>query len=340
MNLQRPTMRDVAAAAGVSLKTVSRVVNGEDGVSPALVARVTAAVSSLDYRPDTGARRLRQSQSRSGMIGFVLVDVSNPFFSALLRGIEEVARARDCLVLAASTDRSAERERQLVEALVERRVDGLIVVPTDSTAGPLRSEIERGTPVVFLDLDYPGQTAVDVVRSDHRGGARLATSHLLAGGHRDIAYLGDDPQIFSAELRLAGFREAMVEAGLPVPSNRIITASNTPEQWRRLATSILTTSPTPTALFTAQNFATMGAVGALHDLRLQHRVALVGFDDIEMGEAIDPGITVVPQYPLDLGRRAAERLFARLDSNDQHVYSQVIARDLIQRGSGEIPAPA
>jgi LacI family transcriptional regulator len=329
-------MRDVADHAGVSFKTVSRVVNDERGVSDALVARVELAIAALGYRPDDRARHLRQTASRTGAIGFILVDVANPFFSSILRGIEEAARKRDYLVLAGSTDGLRQREDQLVEAFVARRVDGLIVVPSGSGAGPLRAEIERGTPVVFLDLEPEGLT-VDLVRSDHRGGALLATQHLHAHGHRDIAFFGDDSTIFSAGLRLQGYRDAMSQAGLEVDERRIVHGTHTSEVWRRIICDYLGEANPPTALFSAQNIITVGATHALHDLGLHDTIAHIGFDDIELADVVQPGISVVPQHPWDLGRRAAERLFARIDGLDEPPTQQVIAAEIIERGSGEIP---
>lgn len=331
-------MRDVALRAGVSFKTVSRVVNGEGGVSEVLVERVEQAVAALGYRPDHRARHLRQTASRTGAIGFILVDVSNPFFSSILRGIEEAARKHEYLVLAGSTDGLREREDQLVEAFVARRVDGLIVVPSGSGAGPLRAEIERGTPVVFLDLEPEGLT-VDLVRSDHRGGALLATRHLQAHGHRDIAFFGDDATIFSAALRMHGYRDAMSEAGLGVGERRIVQGRHTSDEWRRMIRDYLADTDRPTALFSAQNIITVGATHALHDLELHETVAQIGFDDIELADVVEPGISVVPQHPRDLGRRAAERLFARIEGLTDPPTQQVIGATVIERGSGEIPPP-
>ncbi len=334
---RRPTLRDVAAEAGVSFKTVSRVVNGEGGVSELLVDRVEAAVARLGYHPDQRARLLRRSTSAPTTIGFVLVDVANSFFSNLLRGIEEVAMSRQCLVLAGSTEGLVEREQQLVDALVERRVAGLIVVSWDAEAETLRSELTRGTPVVFVDAepDIPGAD-VDVVRSDHRAGAIAATRHLLAHGHTDIAYFGDNPAIFSARLRLDGFRRTIADAGLPVASGREVTGSHSHREWSAIIDRHLAVSPRPSAIFTAQNFATLGAVRALHHRGLRDAVAHVGFDDIDLADALTPGVSVVPQDPRDLGRRAAEQLFKRLDGDDGPGVRQVIASAVIQRGSGEI----
>jgi LacI family transcriptional regulator len=331
----RPTMRDVAERAGVSFKTVSRVVNDEGGVSPDLADRVAAAVRALGYRPDGRARHLRQGGTTTGAIGFILVDVANPFFSAILRGIEEVARANDTLVLAGSTDFLAEREEQLVEAFVSRRVDGLIVVPSGDSNGALATELDRGTPVVFLDLEPVG-LRVDLVRSDHRGGAELATKHLIAHGHRDIAFIGDDPSTFSAACRLDGFLAATADAGITVPADRIVTGRHSSETWRTIVADELRRPSPPTAIFTAQNFITVGAAHALHDLERHRDIAQVGFDDVEMADVVEPGITVVPQQPRELGRRAAERLFRRIHGDRSAPISDIIASDIIARGSGEI----
>lgn len=333
---KRPTMLDVAERAGVSLKTVSRVVNDEGGVSPTFTAQVTEAIVELGYRPDDRARRLRQSASQTGTIGFVLVDVANPFFSSALRGIEEVARARDCLVLAGSTDGSADRERLLVERLIDRRVDGLIVVPSGLGHDLLRAEVDRGSAVVLLDLDIETDSSVDLVRSDHYGGAKAAAEHLLKHGHRDIAYMGDDLAIMSARHRLDGFRAALTAAGIGLPDERILTGSHTGREWQKLATDFLRSAPEITAVFTAQNFVTIGAVSALHDLGLQHTIALVGFDDVDLADIVEPGITVVPQDPHELGTQAAELLFSRIDGSTEPRTRIVIEHSLIERGSGEI----
>ena len=333
--IPRPTMRDVARLAGTSLKTVSRVVNDEVGVSPELTARVEEAVATLGFRPDERARRLRQSTPKTSTIGFILVDVANPFFSAILRGIEDVAAARNVLVLSGSTDRSIDRERQLIEAFVDRRVDGFIVAASDPAIASLLPEMERGTPVVFVDLEPDIEGAVDLVRSDHFGGGRTATAHLVDSGHRHIAFLGDDPRIFSARLRFDGYRAALADAR--IEPGQTVAGSFTADEWRSITVDLMTSDDDPpTALFTAQNFATMGAVHALHGLELQHRIGLVGFDDIEMAEVLDPGVTVVPQRPDLLGRSSAELLFDRLDGDTRPAEHIVLAQPIIERGSGEI----
>lgn len=335
---RRPTMRDVAARADVSFKTVSRVVNEEGGVREELIVRVEAAVEELGYRPDHRARGLRRSDPKAVTIGFVPVDVSNPFFSSVFRSIEEVARARECLVLAGSTEGSSEREQQLIETFAGRRVDGLIVVPSGTDTTAIELELRQGTPVVFLDLE-PNLPSFDLVRSDHFQGTKVLAEHLLDHGHTDVAYLGDDPSIFSGGLRLDGFMAAMVERGIDVPASRVVTGTHSEHEWREIATKYLRSTPRPTAVVSAQNLITIGTTRALHDLNLHHVVAQVGFDDVELADIVDPGITVVMQQPRHIGRLAAEMVFSRLDGNVGDPVTKIIPVPLITRGSGEIPPP-
>lgn len=333
---RRPTMRDVADRAGVSFKSVSRVVNREPGVRPELVARIEAAIDELRYRPDERARRLRQDGLATGTIGAVLADIANPFLSAAVRGIEDVARQHETLLLAASTDADPEREDQVVSAFAARRVDGLIVIPFGPIRGSLEIELERGTPVVFLDHE-PGQLRSDLVRGDHRGGAVKATEHLLSHGHRDIAFFGDDPEVFSARLRFEGYRQAIEAAGLAVDDRRVVHAGHDDGAWRRIIRSALDRPDRPTALFTAQNLVTLGAVGALHDLGLQQTIAMVGFDDVALADTVQPGITTVPQHPRELGRRAATQLFDRIAGSTDPIVEWIAPAEVVPRGSGEIP---
>jgi LacI family transcriptional regulator len=327
-------MKDVAVLAGVSVATVSRVVNGDD-VRPDLAARVADAIGVLGYRRDLTARNLRRADRHSASIGLVFEDVSNPFFSSVQRGIEDEAGARETLAFAGSCDEDPARERWLVEAFAARGVDGLVVVPCSGDHSYFQREIHNGTAVVFVDRP-PRFLDADAVLSDNVGGAKEAVAHLLAAGHRRIAFLGDRAEIFTAEERRRGYRAALAEAGMtPDPSLERMGLADS-ETAHAAALDLLTAPDPPTAIFAGQNLIAIGALRALRRLGRQHEIALVGFDDLLLGDLLDPGITVIAQDPYTLGRRAAELLFSRMDGHEGPGRTVVLPTRLIPRGSGEI----
>ena len=328
-------MREVAAVAGVSLSTVSRVVNGVE-VQPELARRVRDAVALLGYRRDLTASTLRRTDRLSATIGLLIEDVANPFFSALQRSVEDVAMGRNVLTFAGSSDEDPARERQLVEELLARGVDGLVIAPTGGNQSYLARDRQAGVALVFVDRP-PNFLDADVVVSDNAGGARAAVAHLIEHGHRRIAMLGDRPEIHTAAERLRGYREALADHGLPEDPALVRQGLIAPDQARAATRELLAAADPPTALFTSQNLITIGAVGVLHELGLQHAVALVGFDDIALAEVVDPPLTVVAQDAGALGRAAAERLFARLDGDDGPSRRLDLPTVLIERGSGELP---
>jgi LacI family transcriptional regulator len=333
---RRPTMKDVAGVAGVSLATVSRVVNGSDDVRPDLAARVHDAISVLGYRRDLTASTLRRADRLSASIGLVIEDVANPFFSALHRGVEDVARARRTLTFAASSDDDAERERELAEELAARGVDGLIVVPSGADQSHFSRERAVGTAIVFVDRP-PRLLDADAVVSDNRGGARTGVGHLLAAGHRRIGFLGDRADVHTAHERRAGWVEALLRAGVePDPALERLGLKDSTAGAVGLR-ELLDAPDPPTAVFTAQNLITVGAVHELRARGQHHEVALVGFDDVVLGDLLEPGISVVTQDPYAMGRRAAELLFARLDGDRSPSRLDVLPTELIARGSGELP---
>ena len=332
-------MREVAAVAGVSLSTVSRVVNGGEGVRADLVRRVRDAVELLGYRHNLTASSLRRSDGLTASIGLIFEDVSNPFFSLVHRGVEEVARERGVLTLAGSSDEDPERERELAEAFGARGVDGLIIVPAAHDHAYLLRDRAAGTPMVFVDRP-PGFIDADHVVSANAGGAAEAVEHLLARGHRRIGYLGDRPEIFTAAERLRGYRAALQRRGLEEDVALIRHPRFRGEGAYESTLDLLRADRPPTALFTSQNLITIGAVRALHDLGRHDEVALVGFDDVVLADVLTPGITVVAQDPRRLGREGAELLFSRLDGYRGPSRHTVLPTTLIVRGSGELPPPS
>lgn len=328
-------MRDVAALAGVSLKTVSRVVNGEPGVSPALAARVAGAAEQLDYRPNLTASNLRRSDRRTGMVGLLVDDVANPFFADIHRGVEEVARERGVAVMAASLDRRDDLEAEIVRTFASRRVDGLLLVPTARDQAYLATELRSGWPIVCVDR-VPAGVDVDAVLADNHEASMAALGHLIGAGHRRIGVLCDETTLMTARERLRGYHDAMTAAGLPVTASWIRADVPSLERSDDAVEQMMTGPDAPTAIFAAQNYVTMGACRALHRLGLEHDVALVGFDDFAMADVLDPGVTVVAQDARRMGRMAAEALFRRMDGYDGPATTDIVPSRLVTRGSGEI----
>ncbi|MFI9637975.1 LacI family DNA-binding transcriptional regulator [Nocardia sp. NPDC051929] len=326
----------MAALAGVSIKTVSRVIRGEGGVSAELAARVSSAAAMLDYRHNLAASTLRRHGQKTAAIGLVLMDVANPYAAALHRAVEDFAHERGTLVFAVSSDEDPVRQRELLNALLSRRVDGLIVVPAGSDHGMLLHEHRRGTPIVFVDRK-PATTEVDSVTVDNRDGARKAVEHLAAHGHRRIAYLGDLRTIWTAAERYAGYVEGLARAGITLDPALICADLHSAAAAEAAAADLLHRKDRPTALFSAQNLVTVGLLRAQQKLGLQSDIAVVGFDDLPLAELLHPALTAVVQNPAAVGRTAAEILFSRLDGAHHPPQHEVISTRLLMRGSGEVP---
>ncbi len=335
----RPTMKEVARLAGVSIKTVSRVINGEQHVSAAVTERVNKAAAQLDYRPDFTARSLRQSSRATKTVGLILDSVDNPFSAGLLRAVEDAATAEGSAVLATSVDEDPDRARRLVRTLLSRQVDGLIIAAASGDQSYLAREIAAGTPVVFIDRPPENLTA-DTVMADNVGGAYAGVDQLLAVGHHDIAFLGDHLTIRTAAERLEGFRSALADHGATVPEEHVVVGLHSPEAAESAVRSLLLSRQPPTALFTAQNLITIGAIRALRDLGLQDRVALIGFDDVPLSDLLDPPVAVVEQRVYEIGRTAAQLLFQRLAGIRSEPGELLrIPTDMRLRATGTIPPP-
>jgi LacI family transcriptional regulator len=337
----RPTMKDVATHARVGLKTVSRVVNGEEGVAPDTRIRVRESIAALGFRRNDGARILRQGRTAS--IGMVLEDLADPFYAPLARAVEEVAREHGALLINGSSAEDPEREQELALALCARRVDGLVVVPAGDDHRYLQPEMDAGVATVFVDRP-PGGLEADVVLTDNAAGARDGVEHLIAHGHRRIGFLGDRPGIPTAGERLRGYRAAMADAGLPVAPQWVSMGPTDPVRVRTDAERMLGGAEPVTAFFSGNNRVTItlvrvlaGQPGGPGQPGRSGRVAVVGFDDFELADLLPVPVTVVAQDPALLGRTAAGLLFQRLAGAAEAPHRVALATRLIARGSGELP---
>src|SRR3954470_6476565 len=320
-------MRDVAYTAGVSLKTVSRVINEEAGVAPGTAARVAEAIDALGFARNDLARTLRQGGS-SATLGLVIEDMANPFYATVAQAVEASARDRGFLLITASAREDAGRERELAGALLRRRVDALLIVP----AGPDHRYLSTAR-TVFLDRP-PGGIDADTVLLDNLGGARRAVEHLISQGHTRIGCIADAAELYTARERLAGYREALQAAGLEEDPSLVATGNRDVAAARAAVEQPLglPDKRRPTAIFTANN---RNTVGALHALAGRPRaLALVGFDDFELADLL--GTSVVRADPWRLGEQATRLAFARLDGDDRPPLQIVVPTELVPRGSGEV----
>jgi LacI family transcriptional regulator len=326
-------MVDVARVAGVSLKTVSRAINGEPGVSRPTLQKVRAAAAQLRYERNDLAASLRAGD-RSNTLGLVIEDVANPFYAAIAKAVEDSVRARQYLLITASAGEDPEREREIVSALLRRRVDAILIVPAGSDHRYLEAN-GLARRAVFLDRP-PARVNADAVLVANAHGARLAVEHLLAAGHRRIAFIGDDRRLSTARERLAGYRAALEAAGLPTDPELVSMGNSTSRAALNAITRALALPGRrrPTAVFTGNNRCTIGALLGLRARRDQ--VALVGFDDFELAELLE--VTVIRTDPYRIGTIAAELALSRIDGDQSDPRRVVLDVELVARGSGELVA--
>lgn len=308
----KPTMADVARAAGVSTATVSRVLRGVDGAgSPETVERVLRTAAELGYIVNGVAASMRSQRTRT--VGLVIADVANPWFGQLAGGVESVLGPAGFSVILANTNNSIEREREAVRILLQQQVDALVVASSSVDGSHLAGAVARGTRVVLVDADLPGLD-VDSITIDNEAVARIAVEHVLDHGHRDVAIVCSRLGPASDRARLDGFTRTLASRGFPARPEYVGVGSSTFEGGRSATTDLLTLPQRPTAIFATNNMMTVGALVAIAEagLRVPEDVSIVGIDDMEWYPIADPAISAVHESAADMGRMAAERLLLRL----------------------------
>ena len=327
-----PTIKDVAQLAGVAPITVSRVINDSGYVSDETRRRVEAAIAELGYVPNRVARSLRSKQTHT--LALILTDITNPFWTTVARGVEDVASADGFNVILCNTDESEPKENSYVRVLLQKQVDGFVLVPADRTSRSVTLIRKQQVPLVILDRTVPAP--VDIVRSDSEGGAYLLTRHLLELGHRHIAMLSGPEEVSTAVDRAAGYRRALTEAGVSVDERTVRYRAFTQEGGYLMTQEVLTVRPRPTALFAANNFIAIGAFRALREvgLRVPEDIALVAFDDLPPTFTMEPFLTVAAQRAYEMGRRATQLLLQRLiEATPGPAQEIILPTDLVVRRS-------
>lgn len=332
---RRPTLTQVAELAGVSLKTASRALGGEPYVSAAKRERVFAAAQQLGYQRNAAASLLARGQLFDS-VGLITGDLANPFYSALAKGLEDELRTGDLLLTVASSGESPEVEWSLARNLADRQTKALIVASAMDDHTIYRELQDRGVPVLFVDR--PAQhIEADSVVFDNAGGGRAAALHLLAAGHRRIAFIGDYDWLPTHRDRLAGMAAALEAAGVTDWRRWLRTGAHDVAAARARTAELLDAAEPPTAFFTGNNRALLGVVEELTYRAPDPLPAVIGFDDVEWARAL--GLTVIADDPEEMGRQAGRLALTCLADRDRPTKTIVLPATLVPRGSGERLAP-
>lgn len=325
-------MQDVARIAGVGTMTVSRVLNNSAPVTPETAERVYRAIEKLGYRPNEMARALRGNKSRT--IGVILPYLYDPFYATCAHAVSAVAKQHGHSVIITTSNNDSDAEYAEAQLMLQRHVDGLVVVPADSRHSHLgRPEFDR---THIVALDRPVQDArFDSVLVHNQDGAKRAVQHLIGEHHhKRILFLGLNKSLYTVRTRFEGYRRAMIESGLKPEANF---DCNSPESALAIVDGLLTGKDAVTAFFTANNLTTRHLLQTLLEqgVRIPEQVAVVGFDDFEMAEILHPTLTVVRQPADELGRVAANLLFERMKSGEfpTHGNRVVLPVELVVRRS-------
>jgi LacI family transcriptional regulator, galactose operon repressor len=325
------TISDVAAMAGVSTATVSRALNGKSTVDPDLVVRVRRAAEELGYQPNGPARNLRRQEA--AVVALIISDVENPFFTAIARGVEDVAHELGYSVVLCNSDENAEKENRYIDIAIQERVAGVILSPTRTTTS-VEKLSKRGTAFVAVDRPLPGQSS-DVVLVDTRLAARQATAHLIDQGYQRIGCITGPAGVRTADDRLAGYRDALKAGRLRSTTKLVRRTEYKAAGAHRAAQELLDQPEPPDALLVANSAMAVGVLQALqeHGIRPGKQIGIVAFDDAPWAELVDPPLTVVAQPAYEIGTVAARLLLARITDNTRATTTTTLAARLIERGS-------
>lgn len=329
---QAITIKRVADRAGVSIATVSRVGADPRSVSDKLRLRVQEAARALNYRPSRAAQMLRGGTSQA--IGVVIPDLENPFFTAVVRGIDLVLQAAGYTLLLANSDEDVARERNVLETLRAEGVAGIIFVPINSARDAYRDVLAPPLHTVVVDRS-PSHLRPDLVTVDNVEGTRIGVAHLLGLGHRDVALLGGPSQHSTATERRQGYEQALREAGRPVRPDLIYNGDFREGGGYEGMNALMSLPRRPTAVFVANNLMTLGAFRALHEagIRIPEEVALVGFDDMPWATSLNPPLTAMSQPSQEIGSSAADLLLDRIARPDRAIRHLILETKLVVRAS-------
>jgi DNA-binding LacI/PurR family transcriptional regulator len=327
------SLRKVASHAKVSISTVSRVINNVPLVDPKTRQRVEAAIRELNYVPNRVAQRLR-STARKGLIGLVLPDIQNPFYVDVIRGVEAYAYEHNFAVMIGNFGQNEARQKLYLDIFKSEAVDGLIVAPSQGENRHILDAIAEGFSVVCIDRGL-GNVDIDVVKVNNRKGAFSATEYLIELGHRRIAHIAGLSHIPTTIERVDGYKAAMEKHAVAVIDELVRYSRSDYESGATIMQELLDLPERPTAVFTANNLLTLGALKTIHDndLIVPDDLSIIGFDDMYWSVSLNPPLTAVQQSGYDIGNKATELLIQRVGAATQHSTNVIFETTLVKRKS-------
>ena len=319
---QHVTIRDVAAAAGFSVNTVSRALNDKPDVSPETKARVLEAARRLGYRPNKLARGLRSNKTQT--IGVIVADIANPFFGAVVKGVAQAAREQNWSIILGNADEDYEREEEAVQVMLAEQVEGLLITPCQKERGTIEELQESGIPFVLLGRCFD-DLPTDYVMPDEAQGGFLITKHLLELGHTRIAMINAPLYISSAQKRLEGYKRALAQYGVDIDESLITSQALTVEDGYNIAKRLLRRTPLPTAVFAYSDFVAFGVMKAIREagLSIPHDIAVAGFDDVEFASCLEVPLTTIRAPKEKMGREATKLLLEKIENHHQRVRKEI-----------------
>lgn len=335
------SLRKVAKHANVSISTVSRVINNFPLVDPETRKRVEKAIRDLNYKPNRVAQRLRSKDARKGLIGLVLPDIQNPFYVDVIRGVESYAYEHDYAVMIGNFGQDQERQKLYLDIFKSESVDGLIVAPSHGEDQQIIETIENGFHVVCIDRGL-SEVDVDVVKVNNHKGAFSAVEYLIGLGHKRIAHIAGLSHIPTTVERVEGYMAAMAKHGVEVDPDLVRYSRSDYQSGADIMQELLDLESPPTAVFTANNLLTLGALKTINDngLAIPRDISIVGFDDMYWSGSLNPPLTAVQQSGYDIGHKATELLLQRIGKSGGHSTNIIFETTLIERKSCQAPPKA
>lgn len=328
------SMNDVAKKAGVSVATVSRVLNNSSSVNDSTRAKILKAIKELNYQPNRVAKRLRSRSVSSNLIGVLVPDIQNPFYVDVLRGIEDVTSSNNYAIIMCNFGQDIKREKIYLEVLQSESIDGLIAAPASEDDPELKKMVNNGLPVVCVDRGL-SNSDVDVVLVDNYDGAYKAVDHLVKSGYHKIAHISGLSTIPSSRRRLRGYRDALMDNGLKYDPNYVRSGDSSHISGIKLCEELLSLPESPDAIFTGNNLITLGALETIHkhNLTIPNDIAIVGFDDMYWSNSLNPPLSAVRQPAYEIGKRAGELLIQRINDPSRECIQMILNAELKIRKS-------